>query len=185
MWSEAEDALLRQQWPIASASMISTMIPRSRNAIIGRARRMGLDASEPVEAKQPGHWTEAELLILRRNWANKRTPAEIAKALAQAGFQRSQRNVSDKANKLGLPARPRAKTVHHIPKPKAARIMQKPEPIAPLNIPFLDVRSGECRAITDSTRDAQRWCGHPVDERGTYCSQHRAIFYTRSQGKSA
>ena len=41
MWSEAEDALLREQWPIASASMIAAMIPRSRNAIIGRARRMG------------------------------------------------------------------------------------------------------------------------------------------------
>lgn len=184
MWSEAEDALLRQQWPIASASMISTMIPRSRNAIIGRARRMGLDASEPVEAKQPGHWTEAELTILRRNWANRRTPAEIAKALAQAGFQRSQRNVSDKANKLGLPARPRTKTVHHLPKPKAAS-MPKPDLIPSLNIPFLDVEFDQCPAITDSTRAAQRCCGHPVDERGTYCSQHRAIFYTRSQGKSA
>lgn len=184
MWSEAEDALLRQQWPIASASLISTMIPRTRNAIIGRAWRMGLDASEPVEAKQPGHWTEAELNILRRNWANRRTPAEIAKALAQAGFQRSQRNVSDKANKLGLPARPRTKTVHHLPKPKAAS-MPKPDLIPSLNIPFLDVEFGQCRAITDATRDAQRCCGHPVDERGTYCSQHRAIFYTRSQGKSA
>lgn len=48
-WSEDDDAFLRSNWRALSAAQIARRVGRSRNAVIGRARRKGYlkDPSRP------------------------------------------------------------------------------------------------------------------------------------------
>lgn len=184
MWSEERDELLKRQWSIASASQIAAMIPgKTRNAIIGRANRLRLPAKQPSNGRNA--WSDAEVALLHELWDEGRRPMQIVTAFALAGFTRTRGVISDKANRLGLPARRelRAAKTTHIPCKKQATYMEKPDPVAPLNIPFNDREPSQCRAITDATRYAQRVCGHPVDERGVYCEAHQKLFYVRSPSK--
>lgn len=139
------------------------------------------------------NWTAEEVESAARLWREGSSQSAIAKALNRSiGSVAGKIHGSAWRKPIGQkrgPQRPplSSRTIRErresFRKEKTA--VPKPEPIAPLNIPFWDIRLGECRAITDSTRDAQRCCGHPVDERGTYCAAHRALFYTQSKGKSA
>lgn len=63
------------------------------------------------------------------------------------------------------------------------RYMEKTPPLPSLNIPFLDTRAFQCRAITDNTPYEQKCCGHPTGADGIYCAAHKAIFYTQGRGR--
>lgn len=138
-------------------------------------------------------WPGADLATLNKCWAEGLSVREIA---AQIGRTRSA--VCGMAYRLGLshpetqrrantPRTPRhvrtKPPIRRMPKFNKVRHMEKPAPVAPLNVPFAENGPDQCRAITDTTPWEQRCCGHPVDERGTYCAAHRAIFYTPSKAK--
>ena len=138
-------------------------------------------------------WTGENVAALRQGWAEGLTGGEIAKQRLPAGMFTRQA-VIGKARRLGLARR--APVAPPIPnrgrrhggirkfKVKKGGAMLKPEPIAPLNIPFLETRPGQCKAITDATRWNQRCCGHPIAADGdVYCPAHKALHYT-GRGKT-
>lgn len=185
MWSEDETATLVREWPKASAATIAKQIGCTRNAVIGRVHRLGLTCPNTKPRTQRG-WPHDEVAVLRDCWARGLRPGEIANALVAAGYARRQPHaISDKANRLSLPARAAlraAKTVHRS-STRRATYMEKPQPIASLDVPFVEALPGQCRAVTDATRFEQKVCGHPVDEHGVYCAAHRAIFYTPTKAR--
>lgn len=84
----------------------------------------------------------------------------------------------------------------HTPVAQAARVRAptinpnrpKREPVAvveSLNVPFLEIQHFQCKAVTDDTRFAQRFCGHFRAEGSVYCAAHAALYAAPSQGKAA
>jgi hypothetical protein len=56
----------------------------------------------------------------------------------------------------------------------------------PLNVPLLELQAFQCRAVTDDTRFAQRFCGHMRVEGRAWCAAHTAAFVAVSeQGRAA
>jgi len=137
-------------------------------------------------------WTESRVETARSRWNEGCTASEIARLLG--GVTRNA--VIGKLNRLGLF---RDETAKREPRPRKLRqrkavnpnrvmgamlaaryekrLRMKAEPIEPLQIPFLERESGQCRAITDTTAFAQRVCGHPIEDAGVYCPHHSALYY--------
>lgn len=132
-------------------------------------------------------WPGAHVATLRRRWAEGATATEIGMEL-----HRTRSSVCGMAFRLKLSGkRERAWAPKRTPRPRVFKAfkykkerLERPALVEPLNIPFLEARSGQCRAITDAARFAQRVCGHVTDERGVYCAAHTAIFYTPSKAKA-
>jgi len=61
------------------------------------------------------------------------------------------------------------------------------ESVEPLNVPFAELQAFQCRAVTDDTRFAQRFCGHMRHEALPWCEAHAARFLSPAQerGKAA
>jgi hypothetical protein len=51
-WTGAHDEVLRRRWLSASASEIAIDVSRSRNSVIGRARRLGLENKAPTRPRK-------------------------------------------------------------------------------------------------------------------------------------
>jgi GcrA cell cycle regulator len=49
-WTEARENQLRERWPNSSAGEIAEMFGTSRNSIIGKAHRLGIEKSVPKHA---------------------------------------------------------------------------------------------------------------------------------------
>ena len=137
-------------------------------------------------------WTASETDLAVRYWREGFSATQIAKLLPN---KRSRNAIIGKVHrKLGphhtpntaYQDRKRARAASsdskiNLNKIKGARLARRPEkkrpePVASLNSPFLETGFGQCRAITDATRFAQRCCGHPAN--GVYCDAHSALFYT-------
>ena len=104
-WTPERLDLLRQMWGAGqSAEDIAEALGGiSRNAVIGRAHRMGLGvAPRPAaEAPRPENWTEEEVATLTRLWSE----GQAASAIGQALGRFSRNAVIAKAHRLGLPIR--------------------------------------------------------------------------------
>lgn len=134
-------------------------------------------------------WTASETDLAVRYWREGFSASQIAKLLPN---KRSRNAIIGKIHrKIGARRTPntayqdrkRARAADskiNLNKIKGARLARRPErkraePVAPLNIPFLETGFGQCRAVTDATRFEQRCCGHPAS--GVYCDAHSALFY--------
>jgi hypothetical protein len=143
-------------------------------------------------------WTPDRTEKLRELWSEGHTASQIGNVL---GVSRNsvigvvhrrgwQRRLDPHCNSTGrveqvrrvrreryAAARP-AKVRKEKPAPEPA-----PIPVEPLHIPFLERQVGQCRAITDATRNAQRVCGHLIEGDGAFCRWHRAIYYVPADPK--
>lgn len=119
-------------------------------------------------------------------WIEGRSAREIAEHLG--GTTRNA--VIGRVTRMGLQRRidPHSNGTARTEKVRRARrtrpVVMRPQPperppesipVEPLHIPFLDRETYQCRAITDSTRYAQKVCGHPIEGTGVYCRWHHAI----------
>jgi len=131
-------------------------------------------------------WTPQRIETMRTLWTDGRSAREIADHLG--GITRNA--VIGRVTRMGLQRRidPHANGTARTEKVRRARrtrpVVMRPQPpekppapipVEPLNIPFLDRETYQCRAITDSTRYAQKVCGHPIEGTGVYCRWHHAI----------
>lgn len=146
-------------------------------------------------------WNEREETTLNRLWLEGLSASQISKQLDG----RSRNAVIGRLHRLGLAARskpaaaaPQRRTTRpsdavvarrvrtRLARIKAvSRIKEPPPPVDPLHVAFLDRTPLQCAAITDTTQFQQRCCGQPVDERGTYCAAHRALFFVYSPSRHA
>jgi hypothetical protein len=96
-WTQEEADQLKALWLISSAHQISRRLRRSRNSIISKANRLGLEK---------GHddtWSAKDTAALKRLWQQpERGVAEIAAVLG-----RSFPSCVNKASRLGLGCRHR------------------------------------------------------------------------------
>ena len=96
MWTEREDAILRESVKLASNwSEVAESLPgRTEAACSARAKRYGLR----IRNKPPRAWTSAEDAFLREHWkaCDMETP-EIARALG-----RTEHAIRTRASKLGI-----------------------------------------------------------------------------------
>jgi len=111
-WPDCDDEL-REYWRAGMpASEIATIFGASKNAVLGRARRLGLS-----QRKAKGRpWTPADDETLRRMWADGKGSREIGKALDRLYVV-----VNKRAARLGLA--PRANPI----KPVAVITLNTPE----------------------------------------------------------
>ncbi|UTC29682.1 cell cycle regulator [Bajunvirus bajun] len=212
-WSEAEQGTLRKHWKTElSAEAIAALIPgRSRAAVIGQARRLGLglkpESSAPHSASD---WTEAERTILRQQW---QTGASL-KAIANLIPGRTHRAVGRQAHALGLGFKPRAdanpgakkkRGLKVAPRSIGANIRAAAEKAGSLPTPprpaprlmlvegsltgtlgKLDLKQGACAwPIGDPQDGAFSFCGRPTtDRRPPYCAAHRRMAFTPVPARS-
>lgn len=135
-------------------------------------------------------WTEGRVAWLRDYWAAGFSGAQIAKLLG--GVTRNA--VIGKVHRLGLATRAIPAGATKKPKQRPSRAFRKykskaqpafaPETIAPLQIPLIDLRANQCRAVTDTTKWEQRFCGHPVAFGSPYCGGHFTRFYCVAAAKA-
>lgn len=135
-------------------------------------------------------WTDERVALAKQMWLDGKSGGEIARTLGGA----SRNAVIAKLDRLGLLRSDRAHrqgaglNKQRATKPssrkvaKAARIaatrkpVEPPQPIAPLNVPFIDRKPGQCKAITDATQFEQRCCGHPAAPGEPYCAAHKQLY---------
>lgn len=123
-------------------------------------------------------WPAERVALLRKHFANGLTQEQSADLLGTSPCA-----IAGKRHRLGLSrGRPQAKPMRSR---KFAKVkpVEKPAPVEPLNIPFLETKFGQCRAITDDTRYEQKCCGQPCGE-SVYCAAHHALHHTASHGKA-
>lgn len=162
-WKEEEDVLLTRLWNVEklSAGQITKEIKRTRNAIIGRASRLGLDMRHKGGSKKGTRKAvKAFTPVYKRPPSPPRPPRDPKK-----------------------PGRP------FIIHPYRAAERKAPQPVAPIQrwtgegVHILEATHGQCRAILGSSDDPHRLaicCGKPVKEGSnfSFCDEHLALYTT-------
>lgn len=151
----------------------------------------------------PFSWTDSNVAILKRDWPLGKMAADIARELGI-----SRKAVIGKANRLGLGVHPtrardpnwKPRRVRRAERQRERELMRtltgsdfrraksKPLPpvvsVNPLNLAFLDLRDGQCRyAVTENS--PYLFCGHPVQEKSSYCPCHHRVCWTPYKRTSA
>ena len=167
-WTEERLATLRAEWAgDASTAEIGRRMGISKNAVIGKARRLGLPAREAPA-----------------NIAKQRSRAVVARPAA-----RSSRELPVSDARAAFPSRPRAATISGVSS-AVERLGASPQvenlPGAVASAPPPRVFSGTqcCHPMGDRT------CDEPVraNARGLkspYCPEHFALIYASPPAKSA
>ena len=166
--ADADNRYLRENWHRQSAREIGRIVGRTRNAVIGRAWRMGL----PGGSGKPGapcKWTPEEVALLRECWALGLRPYQIEARFKARALRRGQRDISNKAHVLGLPARQqiwRKGTVTRISRkvasaPRPCRAKKLPGPAAVKKAPPVKIDPNNPASLAAAaclaSADAAQW----------------------------
>lgn len=187
-WNDENTAFLKEKWVAGkSAGALAAHFGMTRNAVIGRIHRLGLEREVPFT-----FWSEEETDQLRLLWGQNLTAIEIAAQISRTfdGKRISKSAVLHKARKLGLPNRERSidsyRPKNRAPKKKARKVV----PFATIidnDIPpeqrrtFEQLERGECKwPVGDPGTPEFFFCGGNAFEIGPYCAahHHRAFGYT-------
>ncbi|WP_221163319.1 GcrA family cell cycle regulator [Rhizobium lentis] len=157
-WTENRIELLKQGWADGdSAAVIAARLGGvSRNAVIGKVHRLGLDGREPRQC--PG--TTADERI---------RPAPIVRTSRQL---KSKPDPAALANLAKIMSAPKPQVIEHIPEPK------------PLMMSLLELGHRDCRYAVDGEKQHMLFCGHVTEEDSSYCAYHHKLCHgpgTRSE----
>lgn len=156
-WTDERIGLLKKMWKDGkSAAEIAKTLGKgvTRNAVIGKAHRMGL-SGRPSPIKKP-------VPAAKKETPKKEVVKNIAKKLAVAETR-------------PVKASPFAREPEPLKKPL--------KEIAPLNggIPLVDLSERMCKwPIGDPRDDDFTFCGHPIRVGTPYCPGHAAAAYQTS-----
>jgi GcrA cell cycle regulator len=170
-WTDERIALLKQYWEEGrSASQIAELLGEglSRNAVIGKAHRLGL-ASRPSplktgEAKAESKAPRAEPKAAAPKPAPAR-PVPAAPAAAPAQAEAPQRPApAPVAEPVAI--EPASVAARSAPRPKGGRV------------PLLDLNDRICKwPIGHPDEPDFHFCGKPVNPGFPYCSEHCLVAY--------
>lgn len=181
-WTEAEDRLIREGRESGlSSSQIAHKLGKPKNAVIGRARRLGLPRLANNEFT---HWTpEEDAVILKNNGA-----MSLRRIAAILG-NRTESAVKNRRNKLvqagvkierrrpPMPIRKKAKA-------KSQTRYERPDlgdaPVS-LAITCEWLEPDSCRFIAGDPKIDGTYCGHPVKPESSYCPYHHAVVWVRPE----
>lgn len=194
--AERTDFLTRRIADGAPPSLIATELEVTRNAVLGKASRLGLQlAGKPGGA--PKYTAEQDALITRRRQENA-SYDQIAKELDDG---RTPKGIKARARRLKLPLRIvplRTKSQNGLDLTTAQRIQakaRKPEPLAlpaklPVELPadaipltqrknFLELGPRDCRYIYGETDKPDHfYCGGDTLPGCSWCRFHfKTVFY--------
>jgi GcrA cell cycle regulator len=149
-WTDERLTVLRTLWAEGlTASQIGAQIGTTRNAVLGKVHRMGLAIrNAPVAGEQ------RQPRNTKQNGPRPYRLTKLAMSLAVAPAPRSHVG--------GYSRRP----LEYVP------------PTPPLNIPFLEHKTGQCREITGHNGLAL-FCGHAVVEGCSWCPHHRSVNFQK------
>ena len=193
-WTANQDETLRRLWREGKTSReIATQIGVTKNAVVGRAHRIGCDLRaspikrvqvEPfvpppdsiprVKALDYPIWSSEEIAVLERY------PDASSKWLSHLLLSRSYFSIQEKRTRLRVAAERRLP-----PKPVQVRKATRPVIVAPPPTPappvILRVARGQCSWL-DGERAPYRQCETPAivgPEGCVWCGLHRRRVYTR------
>jgi hypothetical protein len=158
-WTDDEVKLLVQLWAegfSASETARALQTKRSRNAIIGKLHRLGA----LVNARKT--------LIVRNRAERIHEPKPRRVTTGRTVFLPTP-----------VPARTKA------PVTVAAKPARAASAVESLNVSLLELQTFQCRAVTDATRFAQRFCGHLRADGSQYCAAHLAQYRGQSKEHAA
>lgn len=178
-WAKQHVARLTELWNAGiSASMIGQELGVSRNAVIGKVRRLKLPWRRPMKRSFSSIWTADKDATLRAMW-NGNTCAIIAQAI---GCSRSE--VARRGIRIGLPAkgRPLMEPRKRAPKPpqKKPRWITYIEAPDSLNLHLMDVGPKQCRWPYGNS--PYTFCGQPITEESSYCGYHHQMSREATRG---
>lgn len=156
-WTEERIDQLKQGWADGdSATVIAARLGGvSRNAVIGKAHRLGLGGREPrqcpgVSADMVGAISSTRTARLRKSKPDPIALASLAKIMSA----------------------PKPQVIEHIPEPK------------PLMMTLMDLGHRDCRYPVEGEKQHTFFCGHDVREDSPYCAYHHKLCHgngTRSE----
>lgn len=189
--TEAEDTL-RALWPDYSAGGIARTLskagfPCTRNAVIGKAHRLGLTRKAPA-GRPTIPWTDEIDNAIRERWG-KCTGDALALYLGEAfGIRVTDTTVHARALRIGLTRLREAKRANRYfrlgnignrsktPTPPRY-IPDPPKPPTARMVALLDLGPGDCRfPVNDPRNDDFGFCGAPKAGR-SYCEYHHRLCY--------
>jgi GcrA cell cycle regulator len=158
-WEPAEDASLSELWLAnqLSASAIGERIGRTRNAVIGRAARIGLPLRVPPTVIRSAR---SALPPRPPPLNHDRDPVPLLRRIKmRRGFDLVQRPKERKP-----------------PTPETA----PPEPWPGPAVPFLEAEAYQCRAIVSNPDEPAACCGAriPVGQPFSFCPYHLGLYTT-------
>ena len=179
LWSEYDDIFLRDNWGKMPASKIGEALGgRSRNSVLGRAHRLGLEhlISPPFSQSKPvnpdkRHAQQRD--YERRRTAAKRTGIPFTKQERQEAVVAA----VGKCPATTLPALEALRAIADEPFKHEVTVMPtfvKPPPPRPATI----LKGGECCwPIGEPGKPDFKFCCEPAEFGKSYCKTHRKIAY--------
>lgn len=192
-WTEEQDDLLRKLWLEKPASHIAARIgSRTRNAVIGRAHRLGLGGK--VRIKRNGYLqakAQAGAASSRRTGthSNKASPASCGGFDGKPSTPRGPALVAQKCGgtfpiagevSKGMNTKGPQAVTHS--KAKAGAGIPTPEPIpapAPLLLTMLDLTNSTCRFPVEGENEHTLFCGHAPKFGSRFCEFHHGVCFTK------
>lgn len=151
VWTDEAVATLREMWADHPGSAIGKRIGKSRNAVIGMARRLALPA-KPREFGFGAHRRKENAL-----------PPVVKPSPKKAKAKKHKRRVW---NNIRRPENVRP----------PMHIVAPPAPIEPLNLTLMQLGSNQCHFIAGEPGSG--YCGHPVEAR-SLCAFHYRLCWRR------
>lgn len=151
-WLPHEDEFLRRYYRVNSASWLARHLLRSRNAIIGRASRLGLSMVKPLlaEARRNREMDPAYQIAVRSK--HRKRQYEYRQRLRERAIQA----MND------APPEPPPAIEPHMP------------------VHLLDLQWHHCRSIVGYDPNngmLALYCGHPIHNGSSFCAAHHARYY--------
>lgn len=154
-WTPEEDAAILANYHEVGTRVLAEQLGRTRNMIIGRARRLGLSHARP-----------------------RRTPEErMAVALAWNDRRNAQRNARRKVQRLDGPTANAA-----VPPKREGKVKPVDNP-PKQGVSLLDLEPHHCRSLLGYGTDSLPiYCGITKRDGSSYCYMHHSIYHMRVPG---
>jgi hypothetical protein len=157
-WTDEETEFIRKNYRSASAKYLADSLGRTRNAVIGRANRIGLSLP----------YGEAYIYIRLRREMGKKMPKIVPDHPTSADDYMSR----------NLLAIPKQRSVHlqRLKSPITQDVATDSlvEPLNGVGVSLWDAKSTHCRWVVGEPREMM-YCGHNVQKGSSYCPSHFAL----------